>query len=127
MTHHRQRRDAELLAALDALLGREELAGGVRVVRSYLAVLERRLDARMRPLDLFTLPHDLPTWSDLYADLVARAITETASITKAAEVIGVSRATLYTKIHKGILDEHAANDPELARVLRSVLGTATDA
>ncbi|HET6496164.1 MAG TPA: hypothetical protein VFH61_12465 [Thermoleophilia bacterium] len=123
MTAPRHQPDEELLAALDKLLGGVDLPGAVRVARSYLAVLERRLKIATCPLDLFTLPHDLPKWDELYADLVARAIKEAGTIAKAAEVIGKSRSTLYVQLNKGLLDANAADDPSLAALLVRLLGT----
>jgi len=124
MTTPRQPRDERLLAALDSLLGDVDLLDAVKLIKSYLAVLERRIEIKTRPLDLFTLPHDLPRWEELYADLVARAITETASVTKAADAIGRARATLYNQLHKGILDAHVAANPDLASVLGRLLSPA---
>lgn len=114
--------DAILNACLDGLFGDVELTQALRVLRSYQKVIERRLAIATTPLDLFTLPHDLPTWGELYADLVARAIKETGTIAKAAEAIGKARSTLYVQLNKGLLDAQAAADPDLAALLGRLLG-----
>ena len=113
-----------LTGRLDAQLEGVAIVDALRAARELVLVLERRLEIDTKPLDLFTLPLDLPKWDDLYADLVARAITETASVGKAATLIGRSRATLYNQLHKGILDAHVASDPDLASVLGRLLGPA---
>lgn len=116
--------DADLLVKMEELFHGESPLMTLRVVRSYANLIEQRIEREVAPLDLFTLPNDLPLWKDLYADLVARALRETGSVTKAAEKIGVSKSTLYNQIHKGLLDEIAALDPSFARTLGDLRSAA---
>jgi len=118
MSRHRQHE--RLTSKLDAQLRGVATTDALRAARELVLVLERRLEVQTKPLDLFTLPQDIPQWDDLYADLVIRALQHTGAVTKAADLIGIGRSTLYAQLRKGLFHEAAAHDPRIACLLDSL-------
>jgi len=116
----RRQQHERLTSKLDAELAGVPTAEALRAARELVLVLERRLEVETKPMDLFTLPLDIPQWDDLYAELVIRALQHTGAVTKAADLIGIGRSTLYNQLRKGMFHEAAANDPRLARLLDSL-------
>jgi hypothetical protein len=119
--------DERLSGLLDECIAGVPIVDALRAARSLVEVLERRLEVETKPMDLFTLPNDLPRWDDLYAELVVRALQHTGSVTKTADLIGVGRSTLYNQLRTGLFHEAALRDPRFARLLDSLDVRVVDA
>jgi hypothetical protein len=116
----RRQQHERLTSKLDSVLSGVATVDALRSARELVLVLERRLEVETKPMDLFTLPLDIPQWDDLYAELVIRALQHTGAVTQAADLIGIGRSTLYNQLRKGLFHEAAAHDPRIARLLDSL-------